>query len=109
MTVEEAGGQRFITSNGPYSGNDVCVVSGASGTLAETCNAGDNEQVLNKAFPDLPNVPKGDPCPEYRKKLVASSNFVDGTKAAKMLGIKYRSLDETMRDTALSLRARFNF
>lgn len=34
MTLPEAGGERFIVSNGPYSGNDVCVVSEmCSGTL----------------------------------------------------------------------------
>ena len=27
MTVPGAGGERIILSNGPYSGNDVCVVS----------------------------------------------------------------------------------
>ncbi|WVQ82102.1 hypothetical protein IAT38_004230 [Cryptococcus sp. DSM 104549] len=90
MTVEEAGGERFICSNGPYSGNDVCVV-------------------LNREFPDLKNVPIGDVTPGFRETLNATSNFVDGSKASKVLGINYRTLDETMRDTAASLRDRFNF
>ncbi|GFZ45475.1 hypothetical protein JCM24511_03201 [Saitozyma sp. JCM 24511] len=89
MTLPEAGGERFIVSNGPYSGNDVCVV-------------------LNKEFPDLPDVPKGDTTPGYRESLVATSNFVDGSKAVQVLGITYRSLEETFRDTAKSLITRFN-
>lgn len=79
------------------------------GPIGRLVVAGADAQVLNRAFPELPNIPKGDPCPEYRKKLVASSNFLDGAKAARVLGIQYRSLDDTMRDTALSLRTRFNF
>ncbi|WVW79105.1 hypothetical protein I302_101070 [Kwoniella bestiolae CBS 10118] len=89
MTMEEAGGNRFCVSNGPYSGNDVCIV-------------------LNREFPQLKDVPKGDTTPGYRDTLVAKSNVVDGSKATKILGIKYRTLDETMRDTATSLIQRFN-
>lgn len=108
MTLPEAGGERFIVSNGPYSGNDVCVVSEmCSGTLTPKCGA-HGRQVLNKEFPDLPDVPKGDTTPGYRESLVATSNFVDGSKAVRVLGITYRSLEETFRDTAKSLITRFN-
>ncbi|KAL7421067.1 low-affinity phosphate transporter [Cryptotrichosporon argae] len=90
MTVPEAGGERFIVSNGPYSGNDVCVV-------------------LNRDFPDLPNVPTGNTTPGFRESLNITSNFVDGAKARRLLGISYHGIEDTVRDTVQSLRERFAF
>jgi hypothetical protein len=67
-----------------------------------------SRQVLNKEFPELSDVPTGDATPGYRESLVATSNFVDGSKAVRVLGITYRSLEDTFRDTAKSLITRFN-
>ncbi|OCF42692.1 dihydrokaempferol 4-reductase [Kwoniella heveanensis CBS 569] len=90
LTVPEAGGERFITGNGPVSGNDYVLA-------------------IAKDFPDLKNVPKGNSDPEFKKKLTAESIVHDGSKATKVLGLKYRSVDDTLRETGQSLRERFNF
>nr|XP_018260628.1 uncharacterized protein I303_07554 [Kwoniella dejecticola CBS 10117]OBR82786.1 hypothetical protein I303_07554 [Kwoniella dejecticola CBS 10117] len=89
MTTPEAGGNRFCVSAGPYSGNDVCLV-------------------LNREFSQLENVPKANTAPGYREELAKTSNVVDGSKATKILGIKYRTIEETVSDTASSLIKRFN-
>lgn len=57
----------------------------------------------------MKGVAKGNADPAYRKKLIDESNHMDGSKAEKVLGVTYRSKDETLRDMAKSLRARFNF
>ncbi|WWD19047.1 hypothetical protein CI109_103505 [Kwoniella shandongensis] len=88
LTTPEASGERFITGNGAFSSNDYVI------SIAKTC-------------PDLP-VPKGNEDPAYRKKLIDDNNHFDGSKATRVLGIKYRSQDETFADMAKSLRARFN-
>ncbi|WVQ81863.1 hypothetical protein IAT38_003990 [Cryptococcus sp. DSM 104549] len=90
LTVPEASGQRFITGNGAYSGNDFCLS-------------------LAKSSPDLKGVPKGNDDPAYLKKLIDENNYMDGSKATKVLGISYRTIDETFGDMAKSLRERFNF
>lgn len=64
-------------------------------------------QVLHKRFPDLPNVPVGQPdTHEERNKQVPT---FDGSKAAKVLGIKYTPFEETVVDMGNSLRERFAF
>ncbi|WVR07580.1 hypothetical protein IAU60_004622 [Kwoniella sp. DSM 27419] len=90
LTVEEAGGERFITGNGPVSGNDYVLE-------------------IAKDFPDLQNVPKGNDDPSYKDKLNADGILHDGSKATRVLGIKYRPVEETLRDMGKSLRERFNF
>ncbi|GFZ47245.1 hypothetical protein JCM24511_04988 [Saitozyma sp. JCM 24511] len=84
----EAAGERFITANGFVFGQDYC-------------------DVLHKRFPDLPNVPVGQPdTHEERNKQVPT---FDGSKAAKVLGIKYTPFEETVVDMGNSLRERFAF
>ncbi|ORY28191.1 putative dihydrokaempferol 4-reductase [Naematelia encephala] len=90
LMTPNAGGNRFLICSGPFSGNDLCVI-------------------LNERFPDIPNVPKGDPSPERRKEIHSKLNFMDGGKAARVLGIKYRPVEECVEDTVESLRTRFNF
>lgn len=57
----------------------------------------------------MKGVAKGNADPAYRKKLIDESNHMDGSKAERVLGVTYRSKDETLGDMAKSLRARFNF
>ena len=64
--------------------------------------------MLNREFPQLPNVPVGVTTPGYRDTLVAKSNVVDGSKAERVLGVTYRPFEDTIIDTALSLNERFN-
>ena len=49
-------------------------------------------QTLNRLYPDLPNIPKGDA--SQRDKLVSEAYFFDGGKCAKVLGIKYTPLGQ---------------
>ncbi|WVQ74856.1 hypothetical protein IAR50_004463 [Cryptococcus sp. DSM 104548] len=89
LEVEEAAGQRFITGNNAFSGNDFCLA-------------------ISKLYPDLPNVPKANEDPAYGQKLRDDYNFFDGSKATRVLGLQYRSRDETLEDMAKSLRERFH-
>ncbi|WVF71791.1 hypothetical protein IAT40_006599 [Kwoniella sp. CBS 6097] len=88
MSTPEAGGQRFLASSERYSGNDVCVI-------------------LNKEFPYLRNVPKGDDSPGTRDRINAVANFMDSAKSRSMLKIRYRPIEDVVRDTTESLVARF--
>lgn len=87
LEVEEASGQRFICGNGPFSANDYCVV-------------------LNKDFPDQPNVPKGDP--NAREKINSGSPTFDGAKSTKVLGVHYTPIETTIKDMAINLKEKFN-
>jgi hypothetical protein len=64
-------------------------------------------QVLHKDFPDLKNVPVGktNAHDEYTKDM----DFVDGSKAEKVLGIKYKSFEQTVVEMCKSVRERFGF
>ncbi|WWC94420.1 hypothetical protein V866_001262 [Kwoniella sp. B9012] len=88
MMIEEAGGNRFVVSGGPYSGNDLCLV-------------------LSKEFPEIKGVPRANPNPEYCEEVHASTNMLDGSKAQRVLGMKYRTFQECAKDTIISLRQRF--
>jgi len=101
LTVEEASGERFITSAGPVSANDYVVVSphSISGISIDI-------KALHKAFPDRDNIPKGDA--SKREKINSEINVFQGSKATKVLGVNYRPIDETLVDMAKSLNDRFN-
>ncbi|RSH88686.1 methylglyoxal reductase (NADPH-dependent) gre2 [Saitozyma podzolica] len=88
LDVPEASGQRFITSQGPFAGQDYC-------------------DVLHKRFPDLPNIPVGKP--NTHDELIKDMNVFDGSKATKVLGIKYIPFEETVVEMADSLKKRFTF
>jgi hypothetical protein len=65
------------------------------------------DQVLHTRFPDLPNVPVGQPdTHEERNKQVPT---FDGSKAVKVLGINYTPFEETVVEMGNSLRERFAF
>ncbi|RSH88695.1 methylglyoxal reductase (NADPH-dependent) gre2 [Saitozyma podzolica] len=85
LEVPDATG-RFICSNGPFSGNDFCLT-------------------LNRLYPDLPNIPKGDA--SQRDKLISEAYFFDGGKCAKVLGIKYTPLEKCLGDMARCLKEKF--
>lgn len=87
LTVPEAGGERFIISNGPFSGQDIV-------------------DILHTFPSPPPNLPVGKPGsgPENNK----SANVHSGKKAEKVLGIKYTPLNVTVQDMYKSLKERFN-
>ena len=88
LTYPNAGGNRFLTSPGPIIGNDFCVV-------------------LNKDFPALKGVPKGHTEAGYRKAVTDKMFVLDGGKATRELGIKYITMEDTLKDMAQSLKERF--
>jgi hypothetical protein len=98
--VPEASGQRFSTSAGAFTPQDYVDVSVPSLFLS-----------ISKApcysNPDLKNVPVGktNAHDEYTKDM----DFVDGSKAEKVLGIKYKSFEQTVVEMCKSVRERFGF
>lgn len=87
LTVPEAGGQRFIISAGPLAGQDYA-------------------DILHKRFPEVKNVPVGKS--GTHDEVCKELDIFDGKKAEKVLGIKYRTPEETVVDMFESLRKRFN-
>lgn len=63
-------------------------------------------QILNDLYPDNKGVPKGDP--SAREKLNADATVHDGSKCAKTLGVKYTTLEHSVKDMSESLKSRFN-
>jgi len=87
LTLPEAGGNRFIVSNGPFCGQDIV-------------------DVLH-SFPGdpLPNVPRGHP--GSGAEIDKASNVFSGKKAEEVLGIEYTSLQVSVEDMYKSLKERF--
>jgi len=87
LTMEEAGGERFIVSAGPFNGQDIVDII--------------------HSFPGdkIPNVPVGKPGsgPEINKQANAHS----GAKTTKVLGIEYITLQTSVEDMYKSLQERF--
>ncbi|CAD6566020.1 MAG: methylglyoxal reductase (NADPH-dependent) gre2 [Tremellales sp. Tagirdzhanova-0007] len=88
LTVGEAAGNRFITANGPFTGQDYC-------------------DIIHKHFPDLPNVPIGNPY--THDEICKTMSVFDGAKATKVLGVKYETLEDTVVEMGKCLRRRFDF
>ncbi|ODN78405.1 hypothetical protein L202_04044 [Cryptococcus amylolentus CBS 6039] len=85
--VPEASGQRFILSNGSATGQDIV-------------------DSIHKNFPDAnKNIPVG--TPGAGEAVNKEQNYMDGSKAARVLGIKYMSLEDSFKETFVSLRQRF--
>jgi len=82
LSVNEASGQRFLTSAGPFSWQDIY-------------------DVLREA--GVADVPEGYPGTQDRSTYYIQ----DGAKAARVLGVKYTTLKESSVDTINSIRERF--
>lgn len=63
-------------------------------------------QILNKLYPDAKDIPKGDP--SISEKLAAEAQVHDGSKCGRELGVKYTTLDDSVKDMSESLKSRFN-
>ncbi|WWC90733.1 uncharacterized protein L201_005670 [Kwoniella dendrophila CBS 6074] len=93
LTTPGSGGQRFITSNGPFSANDYVLQ-------------------IEKDFPDLykaNNVPRGNNDKDYKSNLINQAIKFDGSNSIRELGLQYRPIEETLNEMGKSLRERFNF
>ncbi|GFZ49479.1 Putative uncharacterized oxidoreductase [Saitozyma sp. JCM 24511] len=88
LEVPEASGQRYLTSNGPFVVQDYL-------------------DVLHSRFPDLPNIPIGQP--NTHDQAIKSMDFVDGSKASRELGLEYTTLEQTVVGMTKSVRERFRF
>jgi hypothetical protein len=62
--------------------------------------------VLNKEFPDQPNVPKADA--SAKEKIDSGSPTLVGAKCTKVLGVHYTPIETTIKDMAVNLKQKFN-
>ncbi|KAK4688593.1 phosphate transporter, partial [Tremellales sp. Uapishka_1] len=85
LVVPEAGGERFITGNGAFAGQDYC-------------------DILHKHFKDLKNIPVGNP--GTHAEIVKDMPVFVGAKATKVLGVQYKDLEATVVEMAKSLNER---
>ncbi|ODN78404.1 hypothetical protein L202_04043 [Cryptococcus amylolentus CBS 6039] len=86
LTTPEAGGERFLLSAANATGQDFV-------------------DSIHKHFPDAKNVPVGRP--GSSAAVNEQQNHLDGRKAEKVLGIKYTSLEDSVKDLFESIRKRF--
>ncbi|ODN82345.1 hypothetical protein L198_07765 [Cryptococcus wingfieldii CBS 7118] len=86
LTAPEAGGSRFIVGAGSLAGQDF--VDG-----------------IHKNFPAVKNVPVG--TPGKHDEICKDLDIFDGSKAEKVLGIKYTTLNDSIIQMFESLRKRF--
>jgi len=88
LTLPEAGGNRFITSAGPLTGQDIVdIIHGFPGDK-------------------IPNVPVG--TPGKGAEIAARANVHSGAKATKVLGIEYKTLKVSVEDMYKSLQEKFD-
>ncbi|KAL1407374.1 hypothetical protein Q8F55_006796 [Vanrija albida] len=83
LTTPGAGGERYLLSNGPLFGNDIA-------------------QAAALAFGPEEAAARGLTAPhgaDWRTQRLRSAVVTDGGKAARQLGIAYRSLGESLADT----------
>ncbi|ORY35639.1 D-lactaldehyde dehydrogenase [Naematelia encephala] len=85
LTVPEASGGRFIVSSGPLAGQAFC-------------------DILHSKYPELKNVPVGKP--GTSDDINKDANVFVGDHAAKVLGVKYESLEQTVVEMVESFKER---
>lgn len=84
MTVPEAGNQRFVVCARQFDFQDVC-------------------DILRAHFPELSErTPRGNP---GTRSLPPGAYDIDNSKAKALLGVGFRSLEETVLDVARCMLA----
>ena len=106
LELEEAAGNRFIVGAGKYATQDFLDVSiaralSAGGSCRGIVTKPNSSQFLHVHYPDLPNVAVGRP--GTHDELTKDTNLFVGDKAARVLGIKYESFEDTLSEMAKSL------
>lgn len=85
LTLPEAGGERFLVSAGPFATQDLT-------------------EWLRANAPHLKGVPEGKPGAAAEANKPENALISSGAKAERVLGIKYRSIQETAKDMYESLK-----
>ncbi|WOO78577.1 NADPH-dependent aldehyde reductase ARI1 [Vanrija pseudolonga] len=83
LETPSAGGERYLLSNGPLFGNDIAVAA---------ARAFSPEEAARRALTTPHDA-------AWRTRRLKSAVVTDGSKAARQLGIRYRSLQESLADT----------
>jgi hypothetical protein len=86
LTVPQAANNRFITSASPFCTQEIC-------------------DILRPHAPDLPNIPSGNVGAVEEANDPRNVLVFDGGKARRMLGVTYRSIDDTVKDSTFSSHA----
>ena len=82
IEVEAAGGNRFLTTAGYFSNKRIA-------------------EAIREAYPDLDDkLPPKDVKDDFPTDVYG----IDNSKSIKVLGIKYRSLNESVKDTVASIK-----
>jgi len=85
LELEKAHGERFIASAGPFTWQEIL-------------------DALHQNPDIIPKVTKGKP--GNGKKPLSEQTYASGEKATKVLGIKFKTLNESLRDTVKALQER---
>ncbi|ORY31774.1 hypothetical protein BCR39DRAFT_587298 [Naematelia encephala] len=83
LTMEEAGGERFILADKPIWGNDIA-------------------QAMEKVLPQIKGNPPSNPDPAFKQALLENATIWDGSKVTRVLGLQYRDWHESFKDAAKS-------
>ncbi|WRT68381.1 uncharacterized protein IL334_005357 [Kwoniella shivajii] len=86
LEVPEAAGNRFLTSAGNLTGQGIV-------------------DVVHSKFPEIKNVPVGKP--GTHDEVAKNLSKFNSEKSTKVLGIKYKSFEDSATETIQGLRARF--
>lgn len=118
LTTPEADGERFISSSGPFCtqgqfspvahrarscAHDLFLTPSAPSPRATTADFTD---ALLKVDPALPNIPKGEAGAAAKANDPANAVVHSGDKAAKVLGLTYTSMEQSVADMYASIRAK---
>jgi len=83
----EAGGERFIVSAGPFCLQDFA-------------------DALSSSYPFVLNIPQGKAGAAEEANDPKTARVFDGSKATRVLGVEYRSIQDSTKDTYESLKAK---
>lgn len=97
---EEAGGERIITSSGPWNWQDFGVYLPTASNLitSRSCSG----PVVNAAHKIEPGLPAGNTA--YDLKTAVYHTYFDNSKSKRLLDLEYRTIEETTRDSVAQFK-----